>query len=222
MRAGRGAAWWAAGLALVVAAACSSSKALPKEATSSPAVLAGVPPTLQDHWHAAIGVNICGQWEPGPIWEHYTADGLIARAGTNTYAGLHTHTLQNGQSDGLIHVEPRTSDETGTHATVARWLEYGGWEITPSALSLWRGAHGRPIEVRAGMLCPAGTPYAELPITITWATAFRPGDPLVEQHTAIINHRVHDHEVIAVYAIPRTAPLTGELQRVPSAANLGP
>src|SRR5689334_17980592 len=23
-----------------------------------------------DHWHAAIGVNVCGKWQPGPVWPH--------------------------------------------------------------------------------------------------------------------------------------------------------
>src|SRR5689334_21446629 len=48
-----------------------------------------------EHWHAAIGVNICGTWQPGPIWPSYTSGSTptLARKGTNVYAGLHTHTL---------------------------------------------------------------------------------------------------------------------------------
>src|SRR3954454_23580135 len=66
-----------------------------------------------DHWHAAFGVNICGTWQPGPIWTHQN-NGELPRADAPTvYAGLHTHQQQNGQSDGLIHMEPAATSEAG-------------------------------------------------------------------------------------------------------------
>src|SRR6476646_7132265 len=33
-----------------------------------------------DHWHAAIGVNICGKWQPGPVWPTFTPDKAPGRA----------------------------------------------------------------------------------------------------------------------------------------------
>src|SRR5919198_4543489 len=45
------------------------------------------PPTLNDHWHTAYAVNLCGVVQPNM----QQPDRLI---------GLHTHT------DGLIHLEP--------------------------------------------------------------------------------------------------------------------
>src|SRR5690349_1875791 len=66
-------------------------------------------PKVGDHWHAALGVYMCDHWQGGGnwTWPSFTQDGVPARAGTSAYAGLHSH------GDGIIHIEPRTSDETG-------------------------------------------------------------------------------------------------------------
>jgi hypothetical protein len=97
----------------------------------------------QDHWHAALGANICGTWLPNaPAFED--------RAGTSLRAGLHSH------ADGLMHIHPFSSDEAGKFATVGRFLDYGGWKASDSELRLWdnqdhkNGAKcdGKPAEVR--------------------------------------------------------------------------
>jgi hypothetical protein len=65
------------------------------------------PPTLQDHWHSAYAVNICGQLEPNMPQP--------ARL-----LGLHTH------NDGLIHIEPQVTFsalDRGDNATLARFVE---------------------------------------------------------------------------------------------------
>jgi hypothetical protein len=61
------------------------------------------PPLRTDHWHAAYGFNICGEWQsdlPQPT----------------TLIGLHTH------GDGVIHVEPQGTADTGKNATFGRWV----------------------------------------------------------------------------------------------------
>ena len=58
-----------------------------------------IPPTLNDHWHAAYGIWNCGQWEPA-----------LVDAGQDLN-GIHTHT------DGVIHIHPFSSASTGNRAT---------------------------------------------------------------------------------------------------------
>src|SRR5882724_3732472 len=98
-----------------------------------------------EHWHAAIGVNVCGVWQPGPTWQTVSSQGTLARYGSDEYAGLHTHTLTTGKSDGLIHMEPARADEAGWNATVGRYLAFGGWRFSTTAMMLWPGATGTPI-----------------------------------------------------------------------------
>jgi cyclophilin family peptidyl-prolyl cis-trans isomerase len=177
-----------------------------------------------EHWHAAIAANVCGTWQPGPIWPSYTsgATPTLARFGTNTYAGLHTHTLANGASDGLIHMEPAAPDEAGWNATVGRYFEFGGWQWSAGALRLWAGADGGPIVWHDAERCTGG-PYAGQPAVIRWALGkHRDGAAtrLVEQHSDLRRYKLYDQDVIAIYVLPRDAALTGALQQVPSEQNL--
>ena len=67
----------------------------------------GESPGLQDHWHTAYAVDICGVVQPN-------------MPQPNTLIGLHTH------SDGLIHVEPYVTGsvlDRGSNATLARFAE---------------------------------------------------------------------------------------------------
>jgi hypothetical protein len=78
------------------------------------------------HWHAALGVMVCGSWKGnGP---EFTKD---SRSGV--YAGVHTH------ADGLIHMEPNGAVDAHGNANLGRWFRYGGWSLTKSSLRLWDG-----------------------------------------------------------------------------------
>lgn len=178
-----------------------------------------------EHWHAAVGVNICGVWQPGPIWDSFTSGQTrtLARHGTNTYAGLHTHQLQNGQSDGLIHMEPATPDEAGKHATFGLWLEYGGWKMSDSSMKLWTGANGKPIVEKNGDTCPAGMKYAGQKAEIRWALGKHEAGKttkLVEQTGGLVHYKLYDQDVIGVYFLPKDVKLDGDFQKVPSESNL--
>jgi hypothetical protein len=88
----------------------------------------------QFHWHAALGVYDCDHWvgdggggEGVWTWPFATDSSGPARAGTNAYAGLHSH------ADGIIHMEPQTSDEAGRHATVGKYFTFGGWKISATS-----------------------------------------------------------------------------------------
>jgi hypothetical protein len=99
---------------------------------------ADTPPIVnKDHWHAAIGVNVCGQWmENAPTFEDAE--------------GIHTH------GDGLIHIHPFLTRAAGKKATVGLYFKLGGWKASDDSFTLWDGkthqtgdkCDGKPAEVR--------------------------------------------------------------------------
>lgn len=58
-----------------------------------------------DHWHAAYGINICGEWQ-APIPEFESP------------IGIHTH------ADGVIHIHPFTIEGAGENATLGNFFKY--------------------------------------------------------------------------------------------------
>jgi hypothetical protein len=80
---------------------------------------ADTPPLVnKDHWHAAIGVNVCGEWLPNaPQFEDAE--------------GLHTH------GDGLMHIHPFLSRAAGKNATVGNYFKLGGWSANANSFRLW-------------------------------------------------------------------------------------
>ncbi|MBO0714475.1 MAG: hypothetical protein J2P59_06940 [Acidimicrobiales bacterium] len=90
----------------------------PPKAASGPSP-AG-PPTLTDHWTAAIGFDICGSFEPN-----------LPRNKNYAQAGIHT----NG--DGLIQITPLSSADTGARATLGRFVTlYKGLDISSSQITI--------------------------------------------------------------------------------------
>lgn len=73
-------------------------------------------PRIGDHFHAAFGVNVCGQWMPDA--PEFPSD-------------LHTH------SDGLIHAHPNATTAAGSRATFENFLSRGGWSVSADRLDLW-------------------------------------------------------------------------------------
>ena len=63
-----------------------------------------------DHWHAAFGANVCGEWLSNPQTFETAADN------PNVRVGIHTH------GDGFIHIHPFTKSEGGDNATLGRFL----------------------------------------------------------------------------------------------------
>jgi hypothetical protein len=89
----------------------------------------GVGPQSTDHWHAALGVNDCGKWAPNWLtpFSGGNPSGPV-RVGTTIYAGLHSH------GDGLIHMEPQTSDEMGKSATLGRYFKFAGFTLSATEI----------------------------------------------------------------------------------------
>lgn len=71
----------------------------------------------EDHWHAAYGVSICGEFQPaGPEFD--------------SPIGIHTH------ADGVIHIHPFSSGGAGENATLGAFLEGAGIELTDDSLTM--------------------------------------------------------------------------------------
>lgn len=67
----------------------------------------------RDHWHNAYGFYLCDAFIP-PLNE--------------IRGGIHTH------NDGLIHIEPGTRREGGKNATLQRFLDGAGVEVTDTSI----------------------------------------------------------------------------------------
>jgi hypothetical protein len=86
------------------------------------------PPTINDHWHAAYGFNICGEW-------YQLAGDLEDRNSQGQY--IYTNFLRTGihsHDDGVIHWHPNTSRATGKNAVLGVFLESYEVELTDDSL----------------------------------------------------------------------------------------
>ncbi len=72
----------------------------------------------QDHWHAAFGIDICGEYQENP-----------GDAGPDT-KGIHTH------QDGLIHIHPFVGAAAGENATFSVFAEQTGIELGEDSFTL--------------------------------------------------------------------------------------
>jgi hypothetical protein len=76
-------------------------------------------PTVNDHWHAAYGFDVCGSFLPD-----------LPQPGQ--LIGLHTH------GDGVIHIEPQDPvADTGKSANLGRFIGgYGGLKLTSTSFTV--------------------------------------------------------------------------------------
>src|SRR4029079_1825465 len=105
--------WWALATVVTIAGLVGIMMSRTTNADAAPVA-------HKDNWHAAIGVNVCGQWLPNaPTFEDDE--------------GIHTH------GDGLIHIHPFLSRAAGDNATVGRYFKLGGWSANSDSFKLWDG-----------------------------------------------------------------------------------
>jgi hypothetical protein len=103
-----------------------------EDALGGPGASTADGPRIGDHWHASYGVFICGQkLPPFPLWG----------------GGVHTH------EDGIIHSHPTAPSEEGAGASLVRWFQYGGGELTETSLTL----PGSGETFANGDACPDGS-----------------------------------------------------------------
>ena len=156
---------------------------------------AEVPPKLGDHFHAYLGVNICGTWQPAvPAFEG--RDGSADQNATPR-AGIHSH------ADFLIHDHPFSSDESGKKATLGRYLGYTQTELSDTHIKLWE--HWAPgIDKQNGQKCPGGKKPAVVQYKVgqlgkPWPTKAATGNPA--------DYHIQNGDIIAVYFLPKGDPL---------------
>lgn len=77
-----------------------------------------VPPVAnRDHWHAAYGIYVCGEWQPAlPEFENPN--------------GIHTH------GDGVIHIHPFSASAAGENARLGVFLDAAGVKLTNGELEV--------------------------------------------------------------------------------------
>jgi hypothetical protein len=146
---------------------------------------AAVSPKIGDHWHAYLGVNVCGEWlSNAPQFE--------------SGFGIHSH------GDGLMHIHPFTNAASGTKATVGRFLEDNegaGWSATASSLKLWDNAtHTNGDRCGTGADAkPAEVQWKVGKHNEPWPTKARTGNPA--------DYRPQNGDIVAIYFLPKGAPL---------------
>ena len=93
------------------------------------------PNNKDSHWHAALGVYDCDKWVSDGVsgdglwaWPAATPSGSPARVNQpNVYAGMHSH------ADGILHMEPQVNEEAGKNATIGKYFQFGGWDISSNS-----------------------------------------------------------------------------------------
>jgi hypothetical protein len=156
-----------------------------------------LPPQASDHWHAALGVYMCDHWQGDGnwAWPTQTATGEPARAGTNLYAGMHSH------GDGLIHIEPQTSDEMGKNATLGTYFKFGGWKLNSSEVTFVGATE------KNGDKCGSKDGVLRWEVNGTEHT----GNPA--------SYKINDGDWIAIAFVPKDTKLSS-IGKPPSIANL--
>lgn len=84
------------------------------------------PEALNDHWHAAYGVNVCGEWQD------------IILDSTDP-EGIHTH------SDGVIHIHPFRVSAAGNNATVDAFFRATDSELNDDGYTPGPGIPAAPV-----------------------------------------------------------------------------
>jgi hypothetical protein len=142
-------------------------------------------PRIGDHWHAYFGINACGTWlGPAPEFENPVGSATLR-------AGVHSH------GDGLIHIHPYSSSESGPRATVGTFMRYGGWDLSETSVTGWDG-----VARRNGDSCPQGPGVVQWKVGRfgkPWPAKARTGNPA--------SYRPRNGDIVAVYFLPEGAKL---------------
>jgi len=153
-------------------------------------------PTKKDtHWHAALGVYDCEHWMGDSsgtgIWNWPTTNsgGSPSRAkNPNVYAGLHSH------DDGVIHMEPATSEDAGKNTTVGRYFDYGGWKLSSTGFTFLG------VTVKNGDKCGSTTG------TLQWETAKWDGTSNKQKYTVQsgnpASYKASQDDIIVIAFLP--------------------
>jgi hypothetical protein len=168
-----------------------SSRALPPRAPDAALNQPG------DHWHTYFAINICGEWLPPAAQFEKPYDDQQSQSNV----GIHTH------GDGLIHVHPFVTSETGDNATLGLYLRYVGWQITPETVDVSSG-YPEPGPAsdpnrrvwRTGDACTFGD-FKDQPGEVVWSVdgEVQAGNPS--------DYKLEDGETIVIGFLPEGAQL---------------
>ena len=147
----------------------------------------------KDHWHAYLGVNICGTWQPA-VPQFEGRDGSMT---PNPQAGIHSH------ADYLIHDHPYASDEAGAKATLGRYLDYAQSTVSANSIKLWPN-WAPNVDYSNGDKCKDSGKPGQLYWKVgklgqPWPTKAETGNPA--------DHHIGNGEIIALYFVPKGTPL---------------
>jgi hypothetical protein len=140
-RTGANMVWYAAAAVLIIGGTLAVALSRSNSANS-------IGPQSTDHWHAALGVDNCGKWAPN--WLTPFSGGTPStpiRNRSSIYAGMHSH------GDGLIHMEPQSSDEMGKHATLGTYFKFAGFELNSTSLTFGTLDPATTVVVKNGDKC---------------------------------------------------------------------
>lgn len=145
----------------------------------APRANTGQDDTQFDHWHAFLGVDVCGTWMPNAPKFENQADSPDA------VAGLHSH------GDGLMHIHPWSNAESGNKATVGRFIKYGGWQLSGDKMKLWDAQ-----ELKNGDKCPSGE-FQGREAFIVWSVngKIKTGNPA--------DFKPDDRDIVAIGFLPK-------------------
>jgi len=146
---------WYSGLALIVVLGLFLVVYSRYENLHPAPTAASVAPTTSDHWAVGLVFDICGT----------NQQTLPASANAVTQnLGIYS------SGDGIVQVQPKSSKDSGTNATVGRFAsQYPGMNLTASSIGLPK----KPV-YKDGAKCPSGTPDAGKAgqlIAYTWPSA---------------------------------------------------
>jgi hypothetical protein len=100
------------------------------------------PPTTQQQWFAALGIDICGTMQPN-----------LAASTNASKVGF------SANGNGVLTIQPKNSSESGSNATLGKFVSgYKGLELSSSTLQY----PGKQVWTN-GDVCPKGTPDAGKP-----------------------------------------------------------
>jgi len=151
---------------------------------------AAAQPAIGAHWYQALGFDVCGKVQPNLVSN--------PNASTSPVPGIRT------DGDGVIQVAPTTNKDTGSNATLARFVAtYPKLKLTSTTLQV----PGKP-QYANGQKCPAGFPDAgktgQLQIKV-WPSFTPPGsnNPTVFHDPGAI--KLADGQLITVAFVPSGA-----------------
>lgn len=146
---------------------------------------ADVSPKLGEHWHAYLGVNVCGNWL-GPAPEFHDR---VNQAGVR--AGLHSH------GDNLIHMHPFSTDEAGKRTTLGKYFGFAGWSISSESIQAWDA-----VTHANGGEC--GTGKDAKPAELSWIVGKQgkpwPAEPRTGNPS---DYRPQNGDIVAIYYLPK-------------------